>query len=341
MADEAEVRIMTRHIEPQSGNCWVVIVPELAPGDTSSRPDDSHAQLFENGKPLGPAHSQHADIRTLGNGRFSHWGDVLYFSASDNSDPRTSGHEYTIRGARRDGYIPHKKVLGGFEVVPSFAGQSIIDPSLLDEMEYHPWVAGKSSWGTRNVLHAFILSLRPASVLEIGAHIGSASVVMGAALKATNNGTLYCLEPQEHYYKVLVEFIAKAGVKDFVKPLQMYSTTPELRDVLPEKVEIIYLDANHSYSNALHDIALSDRLLAENGLLFLDDVGPAVSPQLDTEGRGGVRQALLDFTSDRPDLQMMLMEPPMWLNPCGLGIVCKQRIADRRSLIRRIFSTRQ
>jgi hypothetical protein len=29
-------------------------------------------------------------------GRFSHWGDGLHFSASDNSDPRTNGRSYTI-----------------------------------------------------------------------------------------------------------------------------------------------------------------------------------------------------------------------------------------------------
>src|SRR4051812_38516999 len=103
MADEAAATILARDIEPESGNCWMVIIPELASGDSTFRPDASQAQLFENGKPLGPAHAQHADIRTLGNGRFSHWDDVLYFSASDNSDPRSSGREYTIRGPRREG----------------------------------------------------------------------------------------------------------------------------------------------------------------------------------------------------------------------------------------------
>ncbi|MET1054846.1 MAG: pectate lyase [Pedobacter sp.] len=52
-------------------------------------------KLYENGKEIGPAHAAHATIRTTGKGAFSHWGTALYFSASDNTDPRTNGRTYT------------------------------------------------------------------------------------------------------------------------------------------------------------------------------------------------------------------------------------------------------
>ena len=335
--DDVTVTIRAEHIDAEDGHCWMTVLPELASGDTAANPRVSPARLFENGTPLGPAHASHADIRARGGGLFSHWGDVLYFSTSDNTDPRTKGREYTIRGLPREGEIPLRHTLGGSEVEPSFTGQSFIDRALLDEMHRHAESSGKSSWGTRNILHAFILSLRPKAVLEIGAHIGSASVVMAAALKATGSGQLYCVEPDDAFFRLLVEFVSKAGVSDFVTPLQMFSTAPELRSRLPEKIEIIYLDANHSYSSAAHDIALSDQLLAENGLLFLDDVGPVMSPRLDPEGRGGVRQALLDFAKHRPDLHVMFMEPPMWFNPCGLAIVCKQRVGHSPHALRNLF----
>jgi predicted O-methyltransferase YrrM len=327
--NEAAVEIPTRDIEPEAGQCWTAVIPALASGDTQSNPTISELQLFEDGKPLGPAHTVHDDIRARGAGAFSHWGDTLFFSASDNSDPRASGCRYSVRGPRLVGYTPHKNVLRGYGVVPSFIGQSLLDAALLDEMEHHHEAAGKSSWGTRNILHAFTLSLRPSTVLEIGAHIGSASVVIRAALKASNYGMLYCLEPQDHYYRLLTNFIEKADISEFVTPLQLFSTSPELLRTLPAKVEMIYLDANHSYSSALFDLQLCDRLLANNGLILLDDVGPEVSPSLDPEGRGGVRQAVLDFTKDRGDLQVIFMEPPFWLNPCGLGIICKQTVRNR------------
>lgn len=62
----------------------------------SSHASPSPARLFENGVPLSAGNSAHADIRTIGNGRYSFWHDYLYFSASDNSDPRTNGNKYEV-----------------------------------------------------------------------------------------------------------------------------------------------------------------------------------------------------------------------------------------------------
>jgi pectate lyase len=66
-------------------------------GDSNATPTVSTLRIYENGQELGPAHSLHADIRQQGDGRFSHWGNTLYFSASDNSNPLTNGRSYTYR----------------------------------------------------------------------------------------------------------------------------------------------------------------------------------------------------------------------------------------------------
>ncbi|SHG02519.1 pectate lyase family protein [Pedobacter caeni] len=63
--------------------------------DSGNSPSVSTLQVFENGKALGPAHAMHADIRDKGKGLFSHWSGGLYFSASDNTDPRSNGRTYT------------------------------------------------------------------------------------------------------------------------------------------------------------------------------------------------------------------------------------------------------
>jgi lysophospholipase L1-like esterase len=57
----------------------------------------SRARLFENDVELGPAHAPHASIRATGSGKFSDWEGRLYFSASDNSDPRSNGRTYVLR----------------------------------------------------------------------------------------------------------------------------------------------------------------------------------------------------------------------------------------------------
>ncbi len=57
---------------------------------------------MEDGKPLGPGAPVHEDIRTKGRGAYSHWtADLLYFSASDNGDPRKNGRAYTLVGRFR------------------------------------------------------------------------------------------------------------------------------------------------------------------------------------------------------------------------------------------------
>lgn len=61
-------------------------------GDTTSP-----IMLYEDGKPLGPAHSTFADIQNLGAGRFSHLKDRQFvFSTSDNTDPNTNGRAYWL-----------------------------------------------------------------------------------------------------------------------------------------------------------------------------------------------------------------------------------------------------
>lgn len=63
--------------------------------------DDDHAErstwaLLEDGSPLQGAHAPHAAIVAQGAGLWSHWKDVVVFSASDNSDPRTNGRHYQL-----------------------------------------------------------------------------------------------------------------------------------------------------------------------------------------------------------------------------------------------------
>lgn len=82
---------------------WAVPWPLAIAFDSSDGPADSIAQLRENGRLLGPAHSLHDTIRAAGGGRFSHWGNArtLYFSASDNTDPRANGREYVLESRAR------------------------------------------------------------------------------------------------------------------------------------------------------------------------------------------------------------------------------------------------
>ena len=83
---------------PEQGHCFYAPLPSYLLSDLES---SSSLELFEDDQPLGPAHAPHDQMRSLGGGRFSHWGTHLFFTTSDNSDPRSNGRRYTVREARR------------------------------------------------------------------------------------------------------------------------------------------------------------------------------------------------------------------------------------------------
>jgi radical SAM protein with 4Fe4S-binding SPASM domain len=82
--------------ELESGVCYVARLPDsFLKATAADGPEDF--ELLEDGKPLGPGKSLHDEIRRQGGGRFSVWGEQLYMSASDNSDPRHNGRTYVVR----------------------------------------------------------------------------------------------------------------------------------------------------------------------------------------------------------------------------------------------------
>lgn len=103
-AQQAGPRIAIRpdRISHEQGFCYIANMDFGEDGDKETG-NKSGLLLYEDGKVLGPPRSLHADIRTKGGGRYSHWtATALYFSASDNSDPRTNGRRYEVSSANPD-----------------------------------------------------------------------------------------------------------------------------------------------------------------------------------------------------------------------------------------------
>jgi hypothetical protein len=86
---------------PDSGFSYYLRENFGFPGDSPSGPARSSLQILEGPVALGPGHRLHRDIRTVGKGRYSHWGNALFFSTSDNSDPRSNGRTYYLGGSCR------------------------------------------------------------------------------------------------------------------------------------------------------------------------------------------------------------------------------------------------
>lgn len=98
-----EAALTPDRIQHVDGHAYVTSLAGLDPfgyqlkSDTNDAPRQSDLLLLRNAAPVGEPHKMHADIRTVGNGHFSHWQKHLYFSTPGNSDPRSDGHRYTVR----------------------------------------------------------------------------------------------------------------------------------------------------------------------------------------------------------------------------------------------------
>jgi pectate lyase len=88
--------IEVAEVAHEKGHCYVAPLGKKLISDFDGR---SRLTLFEDGRALPYPHSTHDDIRELGAGRYSHWGEVVFFSSSDNTDPSRNGRRYSAREA--------------------------------------------------------------------------------------------------------------------------------------------------------------------------------------------------------------------------------------------------
>jgi hypothetical protein len=98
------VRLDPAAVDRQSGHAFWVQLPIEWLGYASDHVDPQRSTLVveEDGVALGPGNAALATVQEVGRGAYLHWGVWLYFSASDNSDPRTNGRAYrAVLGAQR------------------------------------------------------------------------------------------------------------------------------------------------------------------------------------------------------------------------------------------------
>ena len=103
------IELSVYEIRADLGLAYRINLPSIVPsGDDVNDQARSQLRLFESGVELGPPHSNHDDIRTMGGGRYSHAGAVLWFSTRDNGSPLTNRRKYQV-------LVPSHMFLGGSE----------------------------------------------------------------------------------------------------------------------------------------------------------------------------------------------------------------------------------
>lgn len=98
--DEATLTPLPGPYQQDDGLAWLAAAPAGWASDSPASAG-SRLVLLEDGRPLGPAHAVHDEVRRLGAGRYSHWAGSLWFSTSDGSDPNANGRRYTVALSER------------------------------------------------------------------------------------------------------------------------------------------------------------------------------------------------------------------------------------------------
>jgi len=92
-----EFVISPERIEKEKGHCFVYKFRSNAARIYTRLPVYRESILYEDHKPLSNENAIHDEIRQYGSGRYSFWHEQVYFSSSDNSDPRTNSRTYSIK----------------------------------------------------------------------------------------------------------------------------------------------------------------------------------------------------------------------------------------------------
>ncbi len=215
--------------------------------------------------------------------------------------------------------------------------------AVLDTIIDHPRFAGVSDPSALLMLATLLQATRPPRVLQLGTHIGFSAIVI-ADILAHNAppGTLITVDPEESAHELARSWVAEAGLAERMTLLDGASTEPRVTAALDRAgpFDLIYLDSSHAYQATLEEldrILAPDGWLAESGLLVLHDAGLGAA-QWDPTAQGGVRRALEEWMARHAArCQMLVLEPPLWPNICGLGLVAR-RPAQAQVLAQRFDS---
>lgn len=218
-------------------------------------------------------------------------------------------------------------------------GRILNDPESLSSWEidrkdieaFHPandlW--GGVNPGDRRALYSLIRGLNPASVLEIGTHIGSSALHLARALKTNGRGgTLDTVDiydvndPECGAWKSVgapaspAETLRRMGLSDFVT----FHTGGSLNyiETTDQKFDIIFLDGDHSARAVYKEVSASLRILSPGGILLLHDYYPEGKPLFpNLPVISGPYLAMKRIMAEAPSLMVLPLGALPW--PTKLG----------------------
>jgi predicted O-methyltransferase YrrM len=191
-------------------------------------------------------------------------------------------------GLRRSDALSPAAIFGSPEIASTWSDAS----RAISQFEI-PEDAGGVNPGDRRAIYYLISAIRPASVLEIGTHIGASTVHIAAALASVQatrrpTPTLTTVDIADVNSRTEgpwatrgascspIEMIEKLQYGHFVK----FVTSPSLRfaATCQQTFDFIFLDGDHAARTVYQEIPAALRLLNEDGIVLLHDYFPRRRP---------------------------------------------------------------
>jgi len=87
-------------VRHERGHMWSILLPQMShlADNAPGRENRSPLVVCQDGRLLPHAHALHDDISKSGEGRFSHWGQYVYFAPLGNVDPVAEPQRFALVG---------------------------------------------------------------------------------------------------------------------------------------------------------------------------------------------------------------------------------------------------
>ncbi len=267
---------LARPFYSQGGFAFTAKVP---PGVAAEVAAGAEIYVAEDGRKLGPGGIEHRWIRQRDTGVFSLWGEDLYFSSHDRTDPNRNERAYEIVAID---WRPF------YDAVYAAAGAIPVTRRFLHDYAAHYEASPHASLVRRcrtfSMLHEetlallfYLAAVAKGPVLELGAFLGAGTIMMastGARVVTVELGgkSWHPDYKDTDIDETLAKNLRDFNVADKVRVVRGWTYDPRVRrevaEGLGEKAGLFVVDADGCIGEAFD---LYGGHLADDALVVLDD----------------------------------------------------------------------